>query len=152
MNADYITMPKIAQKVPFNIILNELLFLLFIWSYICYRTKRSIMITGLLVKLFTSVQYYFFSICFSNPILVLSKMKHKSLDNLKNWGRIGSYKLILTGKFRLVGSSINWQVVSSLCKISLKLILFLVRLPFFVYPLKIFPISTAIARHHQTQE
>ena len=124
-------------------------YLLFIWSYIRYRTKRSIMITGLLLTCLHQL-YYFFSISFSNPILVLSIMKHISLDNLKNCGSIGSYRLILTGKFRLVGSRINWQVVSSLCKISSKFILFLVSLHIFSYSLKIFSLSAAIARHVDT--
>ena len=51
-------------------------------------------------------------------ILVLLTEKQKSLDILNREHRIGSLTWTLFVKFRLEGSSINWQSVSSVFEMS----------------------------------
>ena len=67
-----------------------------------------------------------FSNSFSNCILVLSIIWQKSLDNWKKSFTNGSLKLTRKGKFKLVGSKINWHNCSGFTMMSSKLILFFV--------------------------
>ena len=69
-----------------------------------------------------------FSNLFSNSIFLLSMIKQKSLDNLKNCGSNGSCKLTLFDRLRLEGSRINWHNSYSFFIMCSKLILFLVNL------------------------
>ena len=55
-------------------------------------------------------------------ILLLLIALQKSRDSLKNLSRIGSFRLTLTFKLKLEGSSINWQRIESWLKMSSKLI------------------------------